>query len=273
MNDEQVNKKDNGQAQAPAGEDKSSRNAFPRISLKKVLVLPKMIFELGEGDPVPRLVVFDKMGRSAGSGLSRMLITTSNAYGLSTGGYQAERLGITDLGKAIVSSDDGVLTQDVMRVLFSNSLFEKFYEKYKGKSVPSEPIAIDALKQLGGINDKDAKAAFDVFLENLSEYGFIQEFSGKPSIVTQDMLTISDSLTTSTPDDTEAQLTANPANGKGDSANPQAQGSNLVQSASQQLMPQFNFNIQIQLPEDATPEQYDAIFKSMAEHLLTLREG
>lgn len=271
MNDEQADKKE--QAQINANEDKGSRNAFPRIPLKKVLALPKMIFELGEGDPVPRLVVFDKMGRSAGSGLSRMLITASNAYGLTTGGYQAERLGITDLGKSIVSSDGGVLTQDVMRVLFSNDLFEKFYEKYKGKGVPSEPIAVDVLKQLGGINDKDAKAAFEIFSENLSEYGFIQEFSGKPTIVTQDLLNIANS--TNDPSNAEPQPTATSPATNGN-LNKQSQShtvSSLAAASHQQLVPQFNFNIQIQLPEDATPEQYDAIFKSMSEHLLTLREG
>ena len=34
------------------------------------------------------------------------------------------------------------------------------------------------------------------------------------------------------------------------------------------ILPQFNFNIQVQLPENGTPEVYDAIFKSMSEHLL-----
>src|SRR3989344_3216689 len=74
-----------------------SRSAFPRIPLSKVLALGEKIYELGEGDPVPRLVVFDKLGKSADSGPSRMLITTSNAYRLTTGSYQAERLGIADL--------------------------------------------------------------------------------------------------------------------------------------------------------------------------------
>lgn len=273
MNDDQVETKNNEQIQSNSGDDKGSRNAFPRLSLKKVLDLPKMIFELGEGDPVPRLVVFDKLGKSAGSGTSRMLITASNSYGLTTGGYQAERLGITDTGKAIVTSKNGVLTQDVMRVLFSNSLFEKFYDKYKGKSMPSEPIAIDALKQLGGLNDKDAKAAHDVFSDNLSEYGFIKEFSGKPTIVTQDMLAVTEGAPVEPSD--ILQPTMNVATGQ-TPPNPQSitQDTTAVNlGGARQLVPQFNFNIQIQLPEDASPEQYDAIFKSMSEHLLTLREG
>lgn len=273
MNDEQVEKKNNEQVQTNSSDDKGSRNAFPRLSLKKVLDLPKMIFELGEGDPVPRLVVFDKLGKSAGSGPSRMIITTANAYGLTTGGYQAERLGITDTGKAIVTSKNGPLTQDVMRVLFSNSLFEKFYDKYKGKSIPSEPIAIDALKQLGGLNDKDAKAALEVFSDNLSEYGFIKEFSGKPTIVTQDMLTVTEGVPVEPGETAQQNMDVAPDQTP---SGPQPLPRNATQvtiDGARQIVPQFNFNIQIQLPEDASPEQYDAIFKSMSEHLLTLREG
>ena len=266
MEDEQVKELTQKQNQPTIGEDKGSRNAFPRISLKKVLALPKMIFELGEGDPVPRLVVFDKLGKSPGSGPSRMLITTSSSYGLTTGGYQAERLGITDLGKAVVSTGGQSLTDGIMKVLFSNDLFSKFYEKYKGKGVPSEPIAVDALKQLGGLNEKDAKASYEIFMENLEDYGFIQEFSGKPTIVTQDLLNI---------DASNEGVTLEKSSGVVDKGNSNQEPTHqeLTKFGQKQLVPQFNFNIQIQLPEDATPEQYDAIFKSMSEHLLTLREG
>lgn len=266
MDENQTNNQDR------PSEDRGSRNAFPRLSLRKVLPLVKKILELGEGDPVPRLVVFDKLGKAPNSGPSRMLVTTSSAYGLTTGGYQAERLGITDLGKALASSNSSMLTQEVIRVLLSNDLFNKFYDKHKGKGLPSEPIAIDSLKQLAGLNEKDAKAASEVFAENMKDYGFIKELSGKLTVVTRDMLEI-------TPSDEVPQVkpessTTTDATSINDTANVNPQSSSTyVGGGKQQLMPQFNFNIQIQLPEDASPEQYDAIFKSMAEHLLVLREG
>jgi hypothetical protein len=37
---------------------------------------------------------------------------------------------------------------------------------------------------------------------------------------------------------------------------------------SSDIVPEFHFNIQIHLPAEATPDKYDAIFKSIAIHLL-----
>lgn len=253
-------------------DDKGSRSTFPRLSLKKVLPLVKKVLELGEGDPVPRLVAFDKLGKAPNSGPSRMLVTTANGYGLTTGGYQAERLGVTDLGKSLASSTGGVLTNEVLKVLLSNDLFSKFYDKHKGKGLPSEPIAIDSLKQLASINEKDAKAAFEVFAENMKDYGFVRELSGKLTIVTQDMLDISTANKASNEASSDPVPSDAPANQPASIVIPESSLSS-TKSVRQQLTPQFNFNIQIQLPEDATPEQYDAIFKSMAEHLLVLREA
>ena len=34
------------------------------------------------------------------------------------------------------------------------------------------------------------------------------------------------------------------------------------------VIPQFHFNIQIHLPDNSTPEVYDAIFHSIAKHLI-----
>jgi hypothetical protein len=241
------------------------RNAFPRSPLKKVLALAQKINELGDGEPVPRLIVFDRLGKSPDSGHSRMLVTTSNAYGLTTGSYQAERLGVTERGRSLVTaSSEGQRNAVAIKVLFENDLFGQFYERFKNKTVPDVAIAADFLKQTGGLSDADAKVALDVFLHNLKDYGFVQEMSGRQTIVSQDMVNIE------TPDkDHEDQ-----AEEKEDTSQKQPpvgssnDGQRRNPPAQLPILPQFNFNIQVQLPENASPETYDAIFKSMAEHLL-----
>lgn len=234
-----------------------TRNLFPRLPLIKAISLAKQIYELGEGDPVPRLVVFDRIGKSPDSGTSRMLVTTSNAYGLTTGGYQAERLGITDRGKDIVNGS----TEVAVSALLSNDLFSKFYEKYQNKTVPQEAIGVDFLKQTGNLPESDAKVAYGVFLSNLTDYGFVKEMSGRPTIVSQSMMDTKPAgpkRATTSAAESEVDKVAEPT-------------PRLLKEPSQ-LLPQFNFNIQVQLPENATPETYEAIFKSMAEHLLNKSE-
>lgn len=240
-----------------ASKKRSARSVFPRLSLKKVLVLPEKINELGEGEPVPRLVVFDRLGKSPDSSSSRMLVTASNAYGLTTGGYQAERLGITEVGKKLAISSGALHQAAGIRVLFGNDLFAQFYERFKNKVLPDEAIAHDFLKQSGGLSDADAKAAADVFFTNLKDYGFVRELSGRLTVVSQDIL---DTVTVDEPNDALPTPTADFV--------PGAVATPVVQAQNSLPTPQFNFNIQVELPENATPETYDAIFKSMSEHLL-----
>ena len=241
-----------------------SRSVFPRIPLNKVLALAEKIYELGEGDPVPRLVVFDKLGKSADSGPSRMLITTSNAYGLTTGSYQAERLGITEHGKAIVSLEKDIERQPyLMETLLANNLFVQFYENYKNKNVPEEAIGVDYLKQVGGLNDSDAKAAYEVFIENFKTYGFTKELSGRLKIVSPEI------ATPSTKDKVSKNVSETPVTiGKNTEVGEKREENPKAQLNTSRVVPQFNFNIQIQIPDNASAETYDAIFKSIAEHLL-----
>ncbi len=247
-------------------ENKSGKSIFPRMTLSKVLPLVKAIYELGEGDSVPRLIVFDKLGKSPESGPSRMLVSTSNAYGLTTGSYQAERLGITERGKAIVTSEDPVKTQGyAVQILLSNNIFKTFYEKLVNKSVPTEPMGIDYLKQ-AGLNDSDAKTAYGVFIENLKTYGFTKELSGNLRVIPMTMMEakIPDHSNTKEKTGREPGIPSGtpPEQIKGDEAKQKSP------TLSSVLTPQFNFNIQIEIPDNASKETYDNIFKSIAENLL-----
>ncbi len=243
---------------------------FPRIALKKVLDLSDKIYELGQGDTVPRLVVFDGLGKSASSGPSRMLVTTSNGYGLTTGGYNAPRLGLTDDGKDITATTDASQKNAKLAnlMLREGSLFEKFYTYYTDKNVPVEAMAVDFLKREGGLKEEDAKVAFEVFMTNLRDFGFTQELSGKETIVSRDLVSLPKvkaasppTVNTVTPQ-AQQQTVVEPA-GPQQQVSPPPVVSSLMSS-----LPQFNFNIQIELPNDSSPETYDAIFKSISEHLL-----
>jgi hypothetical protein len=241
--------------------NKTSKGVFPRISLKKTLELAKQIYELGGGDPVPRLVVFDKLGKSPDSGPSRMLVTTSNSYGLTTGGYQAERLGITDNAREYFETkDENTRIMLATQILLNNELFSKFFDKYKNKTLPDVAVATDFLK-LNGLIDAEAKLAYAVFYENLNDYGFIKQLSGKAAIMPIDVKNEVASVKGSgLPESVE----------KVNDSVEKKESPQLAPKISTKLgvVPQFNFNIQVQLPENATPEVYDAIFKSIAEHLL-----
>jgi|GEM_PF-1410352 len=259
---------DSTQSQATASGQKAY---FPRVALNKVLELSEKIYELGQGDTVPRLVVFDGLGRSASSGPSRMLVTTSNGYGLTTGGYKAPRLGLTDEGKDIVSTTDVAQKNAKLAnlMLKEGSLFEKFYTYYTDKNVPVEAMATDYLMREGGLKEDDAKAAFDIFMTNLRDFGFTKNLSGKETIVSRDLANLPKVEESPQSSNTALETSHIPAQHSEQPTMPNVQTPTAPGLTSMMAsVPQFNFNIQIELPNDSSPETYDAIFKSISDHLL-----
>src|ERR1044072_1875455 len=127
--------------------EKRARAAFPRLSLQKALELPQAIVELDSGDEVNRLILFRRLRKSPDSGHSRTLITASSgAYRLTEGGYQADRLRITSLGKRIVTAaSESEKYRAAHDILFSNEIFASFIRRFAGKSVPNDEIAVDFL--------------------------------------------------------------------------------------------------------------------------------
>lgn len=78
---------------------------FPPVSFLSVLPLAEAIQKHGAGQATRRITIFDKLGKSPESSASRMLITNSSRYGVTTGGYQAEVLELTPLGAVATSPD------------------------------------------------------------------------------------------------------------------------------------------------------------------------
>jgi len=253
--------------------EKKAVGSFPRLSLSKALELVNKIYELGEGEPVRRLTVFDKLNKSADSGPSRALVTVSNGgYGLTNGGYQAEFLSLTDRGKQIASTQDQVSKfEGIYEALFSNEIFAAFVSRFNNKGVPLDEIALEYLKTNHKLSQEDAEACWGVFKDNLTEQNLIQEYSGKRVIISRDAA---------------LEILGKSPDKKGDKDG--ATLSTSIESSAKQnnianehkangqvntVVPQVHFNIQVMIPENASPETYDLIFKSIATHLLNRDNG
>jgi len=244
---------------------KGSRGAFPRLPLSDALKLAEAVFELGQGDKVRRLIVFLKLEKSADSGASRTLVISSNAYGLTAGGYSAEFLEITPRGKDIIEpQSESSKIKAVYGALFSNEMFSKFISSYSGKRVPEDVVAIDYFQHEHKLNADDAKACWLVFKSNISAYGLEQNVGGKSTIISREMATekfdIKNISKTEVP---PGQISEN----KQEIQVPVlAQVKSTTMGA--RITPEIHFNIQVIIPEDASAETYDAIFKSISTHLL-----
>jgi hypothetical protein len=86
---------------------------FPASSFQEALEFAKELFQIGAGQPVRRLTLFDHLGKAPDSGPSRMLITNSNRYGFTRGSYVAEHLELTPDGLKAV--DDAIPKREQRR--------------------------------------------------------------------------------------------------------------------------------------------------------------
>lgn len=261
---------------AQAAKGKRAHGIFPRMSLTRALELPVTIYEMGEGEPVRRLSVFHKLGRKPDSGTSRTLIAVCNTgYGLTTGGATADRMALTERGKAMVAArDEATRLTAAYDALFSNEIFAAFMKRFQDRSMPNNEVARDYLQQTFSLQPADATALFDVIAENVTEYGLIQELSGRQVLVSREIAM--DSIGTRAPKvaveesngASSAQALAAVVNPQGHHVpTPQAVSAGLP-STPNRVEPQIHFNIQIQLPENAASETYNTIFKNIAVHLL-----
>ena len=74
------------------------------------------------------------LSRSPGSSAFRILLSSSNKYGLTTGSFNTPRIAITDLGKDIVEpKDEESRKSAVMDSYFQTRFVFESFNYYKGK--------------------------------------------------------------------------------------------------------------------------------------------
>jgi len=256
--------------------EKKAVGVFPRLSFSKTMELVEAIYQLGEGEPVRRRTVFDKLGKSSESGPSRTLIIAANSgYGLTTGSYKAEYLGITDRGMQTVSYKNSVSKfEAVYDALFSNEIFSAMVSRFNDRGIPIDEIAIEYLKSNHELPREDAQACWAVFKDNLTEQNLTQELSGKRVIVSRDAALETLGKSTVKKGVQPGDETPPHDNTTEASESPDSKvGARKFTGRTDTITPQIHFNIQVVIPENASPETYEYIFKSIATHLLGRSEA
>lgn len=161
---------------------------FPAMSFKEALVLAEAIQEHGAGQPIRRLTLFESMQKSPDSGPSRQLITSSNQYSLTVGGYRAETLSLTPQGKVASNSTAPDLERN--RARFALAIdgvqpFKAIFEKYAGSRLPTVEVLRDAAIE-AGVGSDHAAECVETFLANARDLGLIRSIAGSEHLVSLD---------------------------------------------------------------------------------------
>jgi predicted nucleotide-binding protein len=151
-----------------------SQADVPSCSLERALKIASTIGDNYGYKPSTPLQVAKALEVAPSTGGFRMLTGASIAYGLTTGGYNADSISITSLGLRIVrptlEGDDLAARREA---LLRPRVIREFLQKYNGAPVPKESIAQNVLMELGVPQDR-TEDILKLILEGAEVVGFLQ---------------------------------------------------------------------------------------------------
>ncbi len=158
---------------------------FPASTFEDALQLASDIYRFGSGQPVRRITLFDSLGKSPESGLSRQLITNSAKYGLTTGSYKADVLALTPEGLQSVADDVSAATRARARFKLAIEIidvFRRLYDAYLGNRLPAQAVLADKAREVG-VPNSDVAECIETFTVNMKFVGVLRSISGAERIL------------------------------------------------------------------------------------------
>lgn len=151
----------------------------PSVSLEQALRVPKAIFEQLAGGPAKPLHVAQALGMQPSTGGFRVVMGAAVAYGLTSGGYNATEVQVTDLARKILKpTKEGIESEAKLQALLQPKVTGQFLAKYDGHAVPRQDIAENVLEEFGVPADRTADV-LELILEGARLVGAISEINGK----------------------------------------------------------------------------------------------
>lgn len=172
---------------APKKRTRRTRN-FPSTSFKEALFLADAIQKHASGQKVRRLTLFETLNRAPTSGTSRNLVTSSGQYGITLGGYNAEFLELTPLGRS--ASDRSLdearrVAAQIQLAILDVEPFRAVFDQFVGLRLPTVEVLKDAFKS-AGVDDDVLSEAVEIFLANAREVGLVRTIGGSEHLIAAD---------------------------------------------------------------------------------------
>lgn len=169
---------------APAARARTAR-PYPASSFLDALTLGDAIMRFASGDKVRRLTLLQQMNKSPTSGTTKMMITNSGKYGITSGSYAAEYLELTEIGRVAV--DSSAPPNNRMKAAFDLAVagvapFKVLYDHYKGKRLPEREIMKDVLLD-SAIEVPDLDECVDTFTVNVKDLKLLRTIGGAETLI------------------------------------------------------------------------------------------
>ncbi len=159
-----------------------SQQDVPSASVENALKVPRAIGDNFGYKPTTPLQVAAALDLSPTSSGFRMLTGAAIAYGLTSGGYNADQISLSPLGLRIIRpTAEGDELTGKREALLKPRVIREFLEKYDRSPVPREDIGCNVLMGFG-VPKERTKEVLDLILEGAELAGFLHEIKGKKYI-------------------------------------------------------------------------------------------
>lgn len=174
-----------------AGSRRRKARTFPAMSFREAMAWPAEILQHGAGKPIRRLTLLQTIQRSPTSSATRALITASNQYGLTVGGYNAENVELTRKGRQAVDPTVAPRAQTTARfdlAIDGIAPFKTLFDTYAGSRLPAVGVLRDAVRDTGTAEEHVAECV-ETFLANVRDMALVATIAG-----TEHLLRLADLL-------------------------------------------------------------------------------
>jgi hypothetical protein len=159
-----------------------SQTDIPGLPLEKALKIATTIGENYGYKPSTPLQVAKALEVAPTTGGFKMLTGASIAYGLTTGGYNAENISITPLGLRIVRpTSEGDDLAAKREALLKPRIIREFLTKYDRAPVPKDAIGQNVLMEMGVPQDRTTEV-LKLILDGAESVGFLQTIKDRKYI-------------------------------------------------------------------------------------------
>jgi predicted nucleotide-binding protein len=175
---EQTNGKPPNVAGAAAAGKATARPStqYPKHTLEEALRVPRAIEDQNAGQPLPPTETAIALGMSPGSGRFQTLLSSSLRYGLTTGNYKSDKIGLTSSVQEIVAPvDEARAAAALVTAALMPPTFKAAYEFFKGKKLPDGDFYVNTFSREFGVPKADATRCAEIFRANLEYVGLVKQ--------------------------------------------------------------------------------------------------
>lgn len=152
------------------------QSSVPLLSLSKAMKLAEALYDSFASKPTAPIMLAQAIEISPGSSNWRDMTGASAAYGLTTGAYNSDKIGITDLAKKIIAPTiEGADIEARVEAMLKPETLKKFFNKYNNAKLPKDTIIENVLREEFSVPQDKVKSVLELIKDNGKYTGVFRE--------------------------------------------------------------------------------------------------